>query len=179
MKTALLVIDVQQALCTGEYSVHDAEGLTTRINRLTAMARKAGTPVFWIQHEEDHELLRWGSPGWQLDSRLQPLPGDARVRKTTPDSFHDTDLKKGLDAAGIQRLIVCGLQSEYCVDSTVRAALAHGYPVVLVSDAHTTIDNGVLSASQIVAHHNATLAGMDSFGPRVSLVCSEDLRIGD
>jgi nicotinamidase-related amidase len=72
---------------------------------------------------------------------------------------------------------VCGLQSDFCIDSTVRRALALGYPVVLLSDAHSTIDNGVLSAAQIVAHHTQTLRHVDSFGPRVTTVAAADLRI--
>jgi hypothetical protein len=48
--------------------------------------------------------------------------------------------------------------------------LAHGFAVTLVSDGHTTLDNGVLSAAQISAHHNTTLAHVDSYGPRVRLL---------
>ena len=92
-------------------------------------------------------------------------PEDIRIRKTTPDAFLRTDLQAQLEAMALDSLVVCGLQSEYCVDSTVRGALARGYPVTLVSDGHTTLDNGVLPAAKISAHHNATLAGMSSFGP--------------
>jgi nicotinamidase-related amidase len=53
------------------------------------------------------------------------------------------------------------MQTEYCVDSACRAAAALGYRSVLVSDAHTTFDTSVLSAAQIIAHHNLTLG--DSF----------------
>ena len=63
------------------------------------------------------------------------------------------------------------------MDSTVRGALARGYPVVLLADAHSTMDNGVLSAAQISAHHNATLANVDSFGPRERAIAAADLRI--
>ncbi|MBV9330399.1 MAG: isochorismatase family protein [Alphaproteobacteria bacterium] len=58
-----------------------------------------------------------------------------------------------------RRLIVCGMQTEYCVDTTVRAAHALGYKVTLVSDAHSTGNTQALSAGDIIAHHNLTLAG--------------------
>jgi len=67
-------------------------------------------------------------------------------------------------------LVVCGLQSEFCVDSTVRAALAQGYAVTLVKDGHSTLANGVLSAAQISAHHNATLAHLGSYGPKMRVL---------
>jgi nicotinamidase-related amidase len=67
----------------------------------------------------------------------------------------------------VTELVLCGMQSDFCVDTTTRRALALGYPVVLVSDGHTTVDNAVLSAAQITAHHNETLTNITSFGPRV------------
>jgi nicotinamidase-related amidase len=57
---------------------------------------------------------------------------------------------------------VTGCRSDYCVDTTCRSAISHGYDVTLVSDAHSTINRTVLTADLIVAHHNATLNG---FGP--------------
>ena len=51
-----------------------------------------------------------------------------------------------------------------------------GYPVVLVSDAHSTLDNGVLTAAQIAAHHTTTLAHLESFGPRVTPVAAAEVR---
>jgi nicotinamidase-related amidase len=133
-------------------------------------------PVILIQHEDDGPL-RFDGDAWQLYGRLDAQPDDIRVRKTATDSFHRTELQATLKSKGIDSLIVCGLQSEFCVHATVCGALAHGYPVTLVSDAHTTLDNGVLSATQISAHHNATLANMDSFGPRVTTTAAAELRM--
>ena len=164
MKSALLVIDVQTLLCTGGEAAFDIDAVIERINAVAARARSTGVPVFVIQHEDDGSL-RHGSEGWQLDRRLSVQPDDLRMRKTAPDSFHHTELQALLQARGVEQLVVCGLQSEFCIDSTVRRALALGYPVVLVSDAHSTIDNGVLTAAQISAHHTTTLAHVDSFGP--------------
>ncbi len=178
MKTALLIVDVQHALCTGEWAMHDIGAVIDRINAVSARARAAGLPVVIIQHEEsDPGGLVHGSQAWQLDARLTTSPDDLRVRKTTPDSFHMTPLPELLEARGIDRVIVCGLQSDYCIDSTTRGALARGYSVLLVKDGHSTIGNGVLEAPQIIAHHNRTLAGMDSFGPRVTLVAAEAVEV--
>lgn len=176
MKTALLIIDVQQALCTGDYAAFDIDRVVDRINAVASQARAAGAPVVLIQHEDDGPL-RFGTAGWQLYERLAVRPEDIRLRKTATDSFHRTELQALLQSRDVGQLVVCGLQSEFCVDSTVRGALARGYPVVLLADAHSTMDNGVLSAAQISAHHNATLANVDSFGPRVRAIAAADLRI--
>lgn len=177
MSTALLVIDVQHALCTGDYAAFDIERVIERINAIAAQARTTGAPVVFIQHEEADGPLQPDSAGWQLADGLSALPQDLRVRKTACDSFHETDLQALLQQRSITRLVVSGLQTDFCVDTTVRRALALGYEVVLVGDAHSTIDNGVLSAAQIVAHHNVTLSNLTSFGPRVEVVPARDVRI--
>jgi nicotinamidase-related amidase len=170
VKSALLVIDVQMAMCSDEYVAFDIDRVVERINSVSHKARLAGAPVVFIQHEESEGLFAYGSAGWHLHTQLDVQPTDLRVRKTAPDSFHRTDLAELLAKHGIRRLIICGLQSEFCVDATVRRALALGYPVELLSDAHSTFDNSVLSAQQIIAHHNLTLANMNSFGPSISAV---------
>ena len=176
MTPALLIIDVQSALCSGDEEAFDIEGVIQRINAVSANARAANALVCFVQHEEARGTLQLESAGWQLDERVDVRASDLRVRKTTPDSFHGTDLQTSLVARGVDQLVVCGLQSECCVDSTVRKALALGYPVVLVTDAHSTVDNGVLSAAQISAHHSVTLAGIGSFGPKVTLRKAADVR---
>lgn len=177
MTTALLIIDMQQALCEGRYAAFDAAGLIQRINSVAAKARSAGLPVVLIQHEEDDELLRFESPGWQIAAGLATAESDLRVRKATPNSFHRTSLQEVLRSRGIDRVIVCGLQSDYCVDTTVRQALALGYEVTLISDGHSTVDNEVLTAAQITAHHNTTLKNMGSFGQRTTLVRANELML--
>jgi nicotinamidase-related amidase len=175
MKTALLVIDVQHGLCTGEYAVFEASQLINRINAVSARARAARVPVIFIQHEEAGDVLDYGSPGWQLAAGLVALEGDIYVRKTAPDSFHQTTLDAALRQLAVDSLVICGLQSEYCVDSTTRRALALGYEVVLVADGHSTMDTEILSASQITRHHTLTLGHLTSFGPRIRAIPASDV----
>lgn len=177
MRTALLVIDVQQALCEGEYAMFDAAGVIARINAVSSQARAQGLPVIFVQHDEPEPPLLLDSPGWQLATGMDVQPGDTRVRKTTPDAFNATDLQAQLAQRGIERLIVCGMQSEYCVDTTVRRALALKYHVVLLADAHTSMDNEAITARQIIAHHNVTFRHMSSFGPRIKVLPVAQLQL--
>jgi nicotinamidase-related amidase len=175
MTTALLIIDVQHALCSGPYEAFDAAGVIDRINAVSRRAREVGAPVVVIQHEAAGGPLAHGSPGWQLAQGLETAEGDILLRKQATDSFHQTALQAMLQARGVHDLVICGLQSEFCVDTTTRRALALGYPVTLVADGHSTMDNGVLSAAQIAAHHNVTLAHITSFGPRARAVAAADV----
>jgi nicotinamidase-related amidase len=170
MKSALLIIDVQQGLCEGEGQAFDSPGVIARINTVAHRVRQAGLPVIFIQHESGPGYLEHGTRAWQLAAGLQTEPGDHFVRKTTPDSFLHTDLHERLQGEGVTDLIICGMHTEFCVDTTTRRALALGYPVVLVEDGHTSAGNAVLTAPQVIAHHNATLSDISSFGPRVRVV---------
>jgi len=176
MASAVLVIDVQQALCAGKDACWDAAGVIARINEVTDKARQATVPVIFIQHETQFGDFLRGSPGWQLAPELRALPTDHFASKTATDAFHRTELQSLLLNLKVTDLIICGMQSDFCVDTTTRRALGLGYPVVLVSNAHTTVDNEVLTAFQIVQHHNVTLSNITSFGPGVKLVPARELQ---
>lgn len=178
MDTAVLVIDVQQGLCEGEGAAFDCAGTIARINQVTAKARAAGAGVVFVQHESGAGDLEHGSPAWQLADGLDVHPSDIRVRKTTPDAFLRTGLEPLLRQHGVTRLVVCGMHTEFCVDTTTRRALALGFPVVLVSDAHTSAGNEALGPAQVIAHHNATLTQISSFGPRAVAVSAQALVVG-
>lgn len=177
MKTALLVVDVQRALCTGDYATFDAERVISRINEVIAKVRSSGSPVILVQHEATEGAFTHGSEGWQLAEGLESRASDLFIRKSASDSFHNTDLQERLQALGVDHLIVCGMQSEFCVDSTIRRALALGYPVTVVADGHTTLDNSVLSADLISRHHNYTWSDLTSYGPRAIPVPAHEVQV--
>jgi nicotinamidase-related amidase len=176
MTTALLIIDVQQALCSGEYECFEIARVINTINDLSARARDAGVPVVLIQHEEEGGPFKHDTPGWQLAEGLQTSTADLRVRKTTGDSFYQTNLQKLLPSQDVERLVICGLQTDYCVNATVRQALKLGYDVVLASDAHSTVDNGNLSAPDIITEHNKDLAHLSGSVARIDVVPAKSIR---
>ena len=175
MKNALLIIDVQQGLFDETPAPADADAVIERINALAAQARASDVPVILVQHEVPGTQLQQGSPGWQLDSRLQTAPADHRIRKTTPDSFLRTGLDEVLAFSGVEKLVICGYATEFCVDTTTRSAAAHGYAVILAADAHTTQDKAHASAAQIRIHHNATLPDISSFGPVIEALPADQI----
>jgi nicotinamidase-related amidase len=86
--------------------------------------------------------------------------GDVVVQKQTPDAFHETNLHRELESKGIKKLVIAGLQTEYCIDTTCRRAFSLGYDVILVKDAHSTWDSPRFTAKQIIEHHNHVLGGL-------------------
>ena len=154
--TALLVIDVQAGLFAGETAAFEADTVIARINEVAAMARKAGAPVFLIQHdgEPNSNYLAPFTEGWKLHPELVVRPGDLLVRKTMCDAFYGTSLESELRARGITTLMLMGFATDFCVDSTLRNAVSMDFGIIVVADAHTTADNPVLKADLVRQHHN-------------------------
>ena len=153
--TALLVIDVQ--VCNFEESapVYGGTELLSKISGLIERARAAGVPVVYVQHcGPEGAIDETGTPGWEIHPAVTPIEGDVVIQKRHPDAFQHTNLQRELASRGIERLIITGIQTEYCVDTTCRCAYSLGYDVRLVKDAHSTWDTDHLAAPQIVAHHN-------------------------
>jgi nicotinamidase-related amidase len=176
VKTAVLVIDVQRALFDGAPRPYQADAVIERINALTAKARAAGAPVVFIQHERAHHALEHATPGWQLVEALHIQRDDRRIRKTTPDSFLGTGLHEELQALQIERVVICGYATEFCVDTTTRRAAALGYQVILAADAHTTHDKDHAAAELIRTHHNLTLGWVTSFSGRIAALPAAEAR---
>jgi nicotinamidase-related amidase len=158
-KTALVVIDVQAGMFAEPDPVFGGAKLLERLRALIVRARATDMPVVYIQHgsERDDHPLKIGGEGWRIHPAIAPEPGELVVGKRTPDAFHETSLDAELRARGIRGLILTGIQTEVCVDTTCRRAFSLGYESTLVADGHSTWANGVLTAQQIIAHHNATL----------------------
>jgi nicotinamidase-related amidase len=174
-KKALLVIDVQRGLFDPEPRPFEADEVVQRINALAERARAAGAPVVFIQHETPTDELPHGSERWALEQGLVVKDGDARLRKTTPDSFLRTELGELLASWGTEEVVVCGYATDFCVDSTTRGAVSRGFPVTLAADAHTTHDKPYASAALIRTHHNAILGWTESFGPAITVVPSAEV----
>jgi nicotinamidase-related amidase len=167
---AVVVIDVQQAFFSGPNASYRGAEVIDGINRLSAAARAAGAPVFIVQHDEaDDPEIVYGSEGWQLPASLVRTSEDILVRKSVGDSFQETPLKAHLDRLGIDRLLICGYATEFCIDTGARRAALLGYRTTVVSDLHTTQQTSDLSPEQIVAHHNRVWAHSSMSGNRVSV----------
>lgn len=153
-----MIVDVQQGMFAVSQPLHRGEEVVRRIAGLLTRARAEGRTVVHVQHDggPGHVLAK-ASAGWPHHPLVAPQPGEIVVEKRYSGSFHDTDLHRRLADAGIDRLVIAGMQTEMCVDSACRGAVALGYRVVLVADGHTTYDTPEIDAERIIAHHNRLL----------------------
>lgn len=161
MKTsnkALIVIDVQNGMFLDSDPVFKGDALLSRIQELISKARTQNIPIFYVQHTEgEGEVLEQGKFGWFIHPSISPNDLDTVIQKHTPDSFHQTALKQELNHQNIDEIIITGIQTDICIDTTCRRACSLGYQVTLVKDGHSTWDSQNLTAAQIIDHHNNVL----------------------
>jgi nicotinamidase-related amidase len=175
-KTALVVIDVQNAVVDGAY--HRDE-VIANINTLVDSARAQEIPVIWVQHEDDN--LVKGSEAWQYVPELKRDESEPVVHKHFGDSFEDTTLESELAERGVGRLIVTGAQTDACVRSTIHGALTRGYDTFLVGDAHTTEDLsewGAPPPDKVIAHTNLYWAEQAAPGREAGVVKTAEVDFG-
>ena len=160
-RPALLIIDMQAGMFGGPEPLWEGERVLATINGLIERARAAGVPVFAARHTGPAgSPIAPGSAAVQLVAGLAVDPARDHVfDKTRPSCFQGTDLAGELERLGIDELVIAGVKTQYCIDTTCRAAAERGLSVVLVEDGHTCTDTPLLDARRIVAHHNATLRG--------------------
>ena len=152
--TALLIIDAQVAMLQGAYL---ADEVVAAIGEALSRARAVKAPVVFLRHgHASFAPMMRGAATWEIDPRVAPRPGEVVLDKTASDGFWKTDLQATLQDLGVSRLVVAGLQTEFCVDATCRAALSRGFDVTLVADGHTTGD-AVTDAATTIRHHNYAL----------------------
>lgn len=111
--------------------------------------------VIHVQHDgEPGSEFEPGSQGWEILAAVRPDTGEKIVCKRFNSAFRETDLRSYLDVRGIRTLILVGIQTEYCIDTTCRVAFENGFAVLVPEMTNTMFDNGELTASQIYDYHN-------------------------
>jgi ureidoacrylate peracid hydrolase len=174
---ALLVIDMQNSFVAdgAVFQAPHGQDIIPTLNRLIEKARAASMPVIWTQSDHsppggglildrypvirDTDELWKGSESFDLFPEvLEPNADEHRVVKHKYDAFHDTDLDRALRNLGKDTVIITGVATEVCCESTARAAFFHDYKVVCVKDAMAAFDPDV---------HDATCERLDKIFGRV------------
>jgi len=154
-KKCLLVIDVQFGMFNLSRPLFNSDTILENIKILIQKARSGNTPVIFIQHcGSENSPFNKGSDGWKIHPSTILAANEYVVEKKYSDSFQGTELGEILIKLGVTQIVVCGLVTEGCVDTTVRRAYSLGYKIELAVDCHSTTDGSVLKAEQIIKHHN-------------------------
>ncbi|ATZ02875.1 cysteine hydrolase family protein [Streptococcus suis] len=149
MKSALLVIDIQN-MPVAEQPYAIAERLTLWHDSLV-QARQAGLEVIHVRHH-DQELVK-GTADWEIHSIVAPLASEKIFDKTFNSAFKETGLHAYLQETGIEQLVIMGMATNFCIDTTVKVAFEYGYQLAIIKDGTTTGYSGKLDAKDLIDHY--------------------------
>jgi nicotinamidase-related amidase len=156
MKTALLVIDIQQALVDDHPT--NEEAFLKNVALLISAAHASGKEVIYVRHDGGvGDPLEKGAPGWELFSSLHTAASERVFDKQYSSAFKETGLREYLTELGIERVMICGMQTEHCIDSSVKAAFEHGFSVLVPSGATTTYANPFLNGERMIAYYEKVI----------------------
>jgi len=91
--------------------------------------------IFHVQTDPGASFLKPGTPGIEIHDLVAPLPGETTIQKSQPNSFLGTPLLEHLRSLDVSELVITGMMSSMCVDSTTRAAAENGFSNVVIQDA--------------------------------------------
>lgn len=159
----LLVIDIQNFYFPGGQSELVEPGKAAEKALIAIQAvRETGNPVIYIQHKS--------ASGMEINELVKPLPGEKIFVKEEVNSFLGTGLKEYIDGLATDTLVICGMQTQMCVEAAVRAAHDFGYHVYLLHDACATrnlkFGDREVSAGDV---HASTLATLKSYATVLSV----------
>ncbi|HSA15787.1 MAG TPA: cysteine hydrolase family protein [Spirochaetota bacterium] len=168
MKTALLVIDVQNDYFPGgRMELHGSVEAGEKIGDLMRIFRKRSLPVVHVQHVSVRPGAAFflpGTSGVEFHDSVKPLAGEKIFVKNYPNSFRDTGLDAYLKENGVSRLVVAGMMTHLCVDTTVRAAFDLGYGCIVAGDCCATralkINGAEVTAENVQNSFLAALNGI-------------------
>lgn len=172
---ALILIDIQNIYFTeGEYKLYKPEIATRQAKTILDEFRKRGLPIIHVKHEfgsdnykQDHDYLN------NIHEMVAPFVNEKIITKQFPSAFLQTDLLAYLESIGITDIVIVGMMSHMCVNTTARACQNYGYQVTVIEDACTT--KALAWKGQeidAITNHHVHMAGIN--GVFANVVCVEE-----
>jgi nicotinamidase-related amidase len=171
----LLVIDVQRGF--DQFPARNNPDCEANVAALQDAWRKAGRPLWHVRHDsvEPKSVFRPGLPGNAHKPETAPRPGEPVIAKSVHSAFIGTDLDARLKAAGVRTLVLCGIQTNFCVASTARMAGNMGYTTFVAGDACATFPQRLLDGREVEAQTAHDLALAELHGEFATVVATRQL----
>lgn len=151
--TVLLIIDVQEEMIKDQ--PYNSSKVIDNIKLLSAKARENHTEVIYVRHDDgEGSVMGYGEPGWQIYHEIAPKNDEKVFDKKYNSAFRQTGLKEYLDKNNVKTLILTGLQTEYCIDTSIKCGFEFGYDIIVPEETNSTYDNEVLSAERLYHYYN-------------------------
>lgn len=149
----LLVVDTQKLITN--HKLYKFEEFESNVKKLIATARENGIEVIFVRHDDGigNELTK-GNLGFEIYEKFQPMNNELIFDKTVNSSFKDTCLLEYLRQKEDAEIIIVGLQTDYCIDATIKAGFEHGFKMIVPAYTNSTFDNPYMTAEQTYSYYN-------------------------
>ena len=148
----LIVIDMQKELLVEE--LYNVDKVIANVARLIAAAREYGIEVIYVQHDAgEGSGFSVGDEGFEIADAVAPKPGEKVFVKTINSAFGNKDFAAYLEASKEEDLMIVGLQTNFCIDATVKSAFERGYYAAVPEGAHSTFDNPYMTGETTCAYY--------------------------
>ena len=149
----LLVVDVQKGILDEELYAYDT--FVERIVQLIDAARRNRVEVVFVQHDAGPGSgLSVGDSDFEIADQVAPKPGEKVFVKTINSCFGNKDFAEYMKQQKDKRLMIIGLQTNWCIDCTVKSAFERGYEVIIPEGANSTFDNDYMSGETTYRYYN-------------------------
>lgn len=149
----LLIVDTQKAITNDK--LYKFELLKSRIKKLIDTARNNQIEVIYVRHDDGvgYELTK-GNNGFEIYEEFQPADNEIIFDKRVNSSFKDTGLLEYLHKKEENTIIIVGLQTDYCIDATIKAGFEHGFKMIVPENTNSTFNNKYMTAEQTYYYYN-------------------------
>lgn len=149
----LLIVDAQK-LITNE-RLYKFNEFVVNVENLIDTARKNNIEVIYVRHDDgvENELTK-GKNGFEIYEKFKPCNGEKIFDKKVNSAFKETGLLEYLTNNGEKDIIIAGLQTDYCIDATIKCGFEHGFNIIVPEHSNTTVDNKFMSAKQSYEYYN-------------------------
>lgn len=142
MKKALILVDIQNDYFPGgRFELANPLCVVENVKKVLEHFRSKSYPIIHIQHislKENAPFFVKGTEGVKIYKDVAPIDGEYIIQKNYPNSFFKTNLTDILEKENIKDVVICGMMSHMCIDSTVRGAFEQGLNCTLIEDCCTT-----------------------------------------
>ena len=149
----LLVVDTQKLITNNK--LYEFNKFVSNVKEIINAARHSNIEVIFIRHDDgpNNELTK-GVDGYEIFEEFQPVAEEKIFDKNVNSPFKESGLLEYLLSKNETDLIVVGLQTEYCIDATIKCGFEHGFNIIVPSYANTTVDNEFMTAKQTYEYYN-------------------------
>ena len=110
--------------------------------------------ILFIKDGKIFNELTKGNDGFEIYDGFQPLNGELVFDKNVNSAFKDTGLLEYLRQKEENTIIIVGLQTDYCIDATIKSGFEHGFKMIVPANANSTVDNQYMTAEQSYHYYN-------------------------